>query len=748
MRGRLTVLMLLVAVSAATADVLRLKNGGTMVGKVVAANDKEVTFRTSAGVLTVPRANVAAIEQSEAPLDAYTRRAAELADDDVDGHFDLAEFATKQGLRKQAIAHLRQVLASQPDHKLATAKLRKQLDPLAASLAARAKALQGKGDYAQAEAPLTRLLEVYPESSHAAAAHHLLATGYAARKNYEQALVRWRRALSLDPGYAPACEGAAEACIELGDWPEAERFAHQALASQHGQSQAKRLRERLKAIQELQRLAEASKKASLSPSQLASEGRLLMRLGRAERGIGRLEDAYDAGARDPKLLAFLADYYERRGRVREALELCDALAKASPTDDGLLRRRARLERLLLVPKALATRDRRARERLLHKVAESGASFEYVEAALRQSAVREPQEPGLGEGSFVVDEVLVRARYVCYVPNGYDPRRPWPLVLALHRDGDGAKDHFYNWETVAKTERAIVMCPAAPRKSKEWKFADLPLALSALRHATKLYNVDTNRVCLAGTGSGGLLAWAVALRHPDRFAALVIRNGRLDEISRLYLPAARNLPIYQLVSERAPPDTVGSLRESNSALSRWSYAAQHEEVPGSRHPAMPELNPKIGQWLADKVRDPYAPQVRLLSFEFANAEAYWVRIDRFADSVFDPNRKLGSGGAMGLKLSQGQLHQMYMAQMKDKLASVSAVVLPGNRIRIAARHVAELTLSLSDAMVDLGKPVRVYVNGELAFRGEVERSLEHLFDSARRHGDPRMCYSASVKLQVK
>jgi len=745
MRHRAAVLGLFVALAVARGDVLRLKNGSTMVGKVVAATDTEVTFRTSAGVLTVPRANVVSIEQSETPLDLYTQCAAKVADDDVNGHFDLAEWAAKQGLRKQAVAHLRQVLVNRPAHKLARAKLRTLIDPLAAVLVARAEALQAKGRYAQAEAPLTRLLETYPESIHAAPAHHLLATGYAARKDYARALVRWRRALSLQPDYVPACQGAADACIELSDWPEAARFLELALAAGKGDS---RLRERLKIVQALKRLAEASKKTSLPANQLAAEGRLLMRLGRTADGIKSLEAAYDAGSRDTRLLAFLADTYERRGRVREALDLCNVLAKANPTDDGLLRRRARLQRLMLVPQALATRDPRRRERLLYDIAGSGASFAYVEAALRECAVREPQEAGLGEGSFIVDEVLVRAHYTCYVPEGYDPRRPWPLIIALHRDGDDGKAHFYNWETVAKSQRAIVLCPTAPRKSREWKFGDLLLPLSALWHATKVYNVDTNRVTLAGTGSGGLLAWAVALRHPDRFAALVIRNGRIDEISRLYLPAARNLPIYQLVSERAAPDVVGSLREANSALARWSYRAQHEEVPGSRHPAMPELNAKISPWLDDKVRDPYPPQARLLSFQFANAEAYWLRIERFADTVFDPDRKLSGAGAMGLKLNQGQLRQMYIAQMKDRLASVTGVVLPGNRIRIVSKHVAQLTVSLSDGMVDLDKPVRIYVNSALAFHGKVERSLEYLFESARRHRDPRLCYSARVPLTIK
>jgi hypothetical protein len=76
------------------------------------------------------------------------------------------------------------------------------------------------------------------------------------------------------------------------------------------------------------------------------------------------------------------------------------------------------------------------------------------------------------------------------------------------------------------------------------------------------------------------------------------------------------------------------------------------------------------------------------------------------------------------------------------------VAPGNRINIVTKHVDELTVFLDDKMMDLEKPVRIYTNGELAFSGKVERSLEHLFESARYHRDPRMCYAASVRVKVR
>jgi len=744
---RRLLLILPLALASARADVVRLKNGRTIEGKIIEENEQEVKLHTGSAQMTVSRSQIASIEHREAPLEAYARRAAELAEDDATGHFELAEFCLKHRLFSQALDELRRVLAIEPEHKVAAGKLRPLLERRAAPLLARAKRLQGKGEYEQAEKPLLTILEQYPEATnHAAAAHHHLAVGLAARRQYDKAFTRWRRALRLKADYAEALEGAAHAAIELGDWTQALSFTQRALELNKGGGPA-RLRERATTLRGLVELAKTAKSKSPGPARLAKEGRLLMRLGLGERGIARLEAAYDAGARDAELLKFLADHNERVGRVGRALELCKELVGLDPLNDDLVRRRSRLERLRLVPKALTTRNRRERERILFEIAKSGAPFKYVETVLRESTERAPQKTGIVEGSFVVDEALIGASYACYVPKSYEPRRPWPLILAFHRDDDSGKEHFYNWETVAETGRYILMFPDSPRRSRAWRFSDINLALSALRHAKKLYHIDTNRVFLGGTASGGLLAWAVALRHPDRFAGLIVRNAPIDEVTRLFLPAAVNLPIYQLASERASPDIITSLREADTALTRWSYPANREEVQGG-HPALPELNTKVIAWLQDKVRDPYARRVRLISFDFSNARAFWVRIDRFARTVFDPDRKVEIRPPAGAEYSPEQIRMIYLGEMGKALGQAAAGVVPGNRINVVAKHVKELTVFLDDQMVNLDKPVRIYVNGKLAFRGRVERSLEHLFESARLHRDPRMCYAASVKLRVK
>lgn len=106
----------------ARADVVRLKNGGTLEGTVT-ETATEVRVRMPFGEMVVPRAQVAAIEKSKSPLERYQDQALHLATTDVDGHLRLARWCLDQGLRDAGIRELQQVLAVDPGRREAQLEL-------------------------------------------------------------------------------------------------------------------------------------------------------------------------------------------------------------------------------------------------------------------------------------------------------------------------------------------------------------------------------------------------------------------------------------------------------------------------------------------------------------------------------------------------------------------------------------------------------------------------------------------------
>ncbi len=126
-------------------------------------------------------------------------------------------------------------------------------------------------------------------------------------------------------------------------------------------------------------------------------------------------------------------------------------------------------------------------------------------------------------------------YLLYLPGGYreDPDKQWPLVLFLHGSDERGNDPgelvangLPKLLTTTLEFPAIVLSPQAPEDSVWWG-APLDEVSALLDHVQAKYAVDPKRVYLTGLSMGGFGAWALALREPQRFAALVPIAGGWD-----------------------------------------------------------------------------------------------------------------------------------------------------------------------------------------------------------------------------
>jgi hypothetical protein len=95
--------VLLVGAPVATlADVVFLKSGSKMEGRIVERTETSVEIDIGAGSLTLPMSSVDRIEEGRSALDEIDERAQALSPDDVDGWLELARFASREGLGAQS----------------------------------------------------------------------------------------------------------------------------------------------------------------------------------------------------------------------------------------------------------------------------------------------------------------------------------------------------------------------------------------------------------------------------------------------------------------------------------------------------------------------------------------------------------------------------------------------------------------------------------------------------------------------
>jgi len=100
---------------ASRADVVFLKSGGKLEGRIVERTETSVEIDIGAGSLTLPMTNVDRIEEGRSPLDDYDERAGALGANDRDGWLELARWASGEGLGTQSRRAYERVLAIAPE---------------------------------------------------------------------------------------------------------------------------------------------------------------------------------------------------------------------------------------------------------------------------------------------------------------------------------------------------------------------------------------------------------------------------------------------------------------------------------------------------------------------------------------------------------------------------------------------------------------------------------------------------------
>jgi hypothetical protein len=101
---------LLAAPPAAWGDVVYLKSGGKLEGRIVSRTETKIEVDIGAGSLSLPMASVERVEEARSPLDDYDERAAAVGASDLEGWLELARWASRASLGTQSLDAYEHVL--------------------------------------------------------------------------------------------------------------------------------------------------------------------------------------------------------------------------------------------------------------------------------------------------------------------------------------------------------------------------------------------------------------------------------------------------------------------------------------------------------------------------------------------------------------------------------------------------------------------------------------------------------------
>lgn len=327
-------------------------------------------------------------------------------------------------------------------------------------------------------------------------------------------------------------------------------------------------------------------------------------------------------------------------------------------------------------------------------------------------------------------------YAIHVPAAYDPARPWPLLVTLHGTGGSGAGWIGTWTRTAGSTHVLV-APSTPKHTWSARQAQ-DYVLTALRETVDALNIDADRVYLDGMSMGGGGAFRLAAHFPDRWAAIGprcnvpdVRQKKDKSYVTMLAKNYRAVPVYWVVGAKDAKIPVEMARAAKSDLEAAGGELVYREVADGGHDWALEKDEAVLEWYGKHARTPYPEELVWKSYEKGFARAFWVEVVKRTEPTPLILVHLDQKGAESER--RVELRPPALVRAKRQ----------GNAISISTEEVRELRVYLSDAMVDLDKPVVITLNGRKVHDAVVKRSLDVLIEDAHRRRDRSMLFTASV-----
>ncbi|HET6203721.1 MAG TPA: hypothetical protein VFI25_13075 [Planctomycetota bacterium] len=314
------------------------------------------------------------------------------------------------------------------------------------------------------------------------------------------------------------------------------------------------------------------------------------------------------------------------------------------------------------------------------------------------------DPAIGKEAWAksVFEPRSKFRYAIRLPKGYDAKRPWPLLLVIPPAGEEADKHLKSaWKEEGLQGGTILAAAEMPAKVAEWRTWDggVAAAFNTLRELFALYNVDRDRIVVAGVKEGGAFALTLASYFPDRFAGAVSRGGGATGAAFANLG---NVPSYftgtgeegKAIAEAVKPFGL----ENVTTVETDDLAA-------------------AAKWIGERVRNPLPPKLVFSPVQHFARNAYWIKVENFLP-----------------------VPDYFGTAAKDRPQITGKIERDANKAEFEVRGITDFTLLLTDALLDLDKPIKVVVNGK-TWEGSYKRELEKFLLLTSQRNDPRAVYVA-------
>src|SRR5581483_1993510 len=394
----------------------------------------------------------------------------------------------------------------------------------------------------------------------------------------------------------------------------------------------------------------------------------------------------------------------------------------------------------------------AAARAADEVVNSGVTFGEALRRLQQGRAYTEQKAGVIQLSNRTSDGIEHF-YAVTIPPGYDPARRYQVRVQLHGGVGGRSDNRPRGNgqigNLAGAEQIYVIPYAW--SDEPWWSDDQVLNLRTIVDALKRrYNIDENRVVVAGVSDGGTGAYYIAMRDTTPYASflplngflMVLANGEIDD-GRNFPNNLRNKPLFVINGGKDRLYPIRIVEPYTRHLMAHGVQIEYHTQPDGEHNTAwwPQMMDPFEIFVSEQPRDPDPDK---LSWEAADAQhnrAHWLVIDSFGMAPGEP-KELSDLNIFADSLGTDPLFARPKASGRVDLER------SGNTVQAVTRGVSSFTLLLSPEKFDFSRPVVVTANGREVFHAKVPPSLSTLMKWAAQDNDRTMLYAAEIKIKLK
>lgn len=331
------------------------------------------------------------------------------------------------------------------------------------------------------------------------------------------------------------------------------------------------------------------------------------------------------------------------------------------------------------------------------------------------------------------------QYTWHLPSKYSTKRPTGLLVFLHgaisqpAPGGGAHES----RDIGKAVDPLNWIKLGPSTFDRHEWGETAVRAhvrNAIDQVKRRFNIDENRIVIAGDSDGGRGTYALVETEATLFAAAVPVIGSPGGVSRFL--NLRGIPFLALNGAKDSLFKIDRVRQSVEQMKAAGISVDFREFADAGHD--PFLFVKQGDdvraFLKKHVRDPLPKIVEWQvdpqkEKDFPANTFRWIRIDETGETA-----------------SKGKFDD-FAGLITNRFGRIRATV-EGNRVTVDTHRVKRFSILVSDAMFDLEKEIEVVVNGESAHKSVVGTDAKVVLEEVRRFNDRHLVFSNRITLEVK